>query len=67
MFLYEKIIKINKKKHIMYVFDQETAEPKWVNPISNIIEVNSLRVGDPQITYINHNKKMIDINETKKE
>ena len=29
----------------------DASEPKWVNYILNVIRVNSLRLGDLQITY----------------
>ena len=39
-------------RHQTFRLDMEASESKLVNPILNIIGVNSLRVGDPHITPI---------------
>ena len=55
-----------------YLFYMEASEPKWVNPVLNIIGVNSLRLGGLHITVLItyiicdwlYNKNYIKINIT---
>ena len=35
--------------YTLYIIYMEASEPEWVNPISNIIGVNSLRLGSLQL------------------
>ena len=36
------------------IIDMEAFEPKWLNPILEIIGVNSLKLGDLHLDYIEY-------------
>ena len=70
---------ISKISELMIFIEHEDAncmsielgasEPKWVNPVFNIIEVNSLKLGGLQLFFensknINLIKKILNINKT---